>query len=251
MSESDWSYINDKWGHDSDGMPNFMNDSDFYGGRINKPIKKINENWTEKEFYESGVLKSEKKYHLSRIKSSSKYFENGNTEEFTSYSYFEGSNNLKKFETYYENGNKSFQMNNTVSGDYSTFNWWYENGRLEKRLDCFHRLESNYNENGMLTSEGRFSTEDYEDFKKEGKWTFCFTDEENELFLNEYTQYYKNDKREGEFCGYDLHRRLRETGNYKDDEMHGKWLQFDEKLNIVKDYFYKNGKLIVRNPQYE
>jgi len=24
VGDSDWSYINDKWGHDSDGMPNLI-----------------------------------------------------------------------------------------------------------------------------------------------------------------------------------------------------------------------------------
>ena len=254
MSESDWDYINETWGHDSDGMPNFMSSSDFFDDHSQRSKKNLaphDFSRIENEYYEDGGIKIECQFSSSNKRvSSTHFFENGVKNCHINYwqSEYDVIENTTFF---YENGNSSFQMNYTNSGKYSSLYWWHENGKLSTSLECFNKMESNYNENGMKTSEGKFSTEDYESFKKEGKWSFCFTDKDDEHFLNEYTQYYRDDKREGEFCSFDLHGNVREKGYYKDDKMHGKWLQFDKRMMIVKDHFYQGGKLIVKNPQYE
>jgi len=252
MSESDWDFINDHMGGwDSDGMPNFMSNSDFFGDYKEKTPKPKDLSRTAKEYYENGGIKSERQFSSdNKLVSLTEFLESGIKESHINY--WTSEYDVQKSITFFhENGNDSFQINYTNSGEYSSIYWWYENGQLSTSLECFEKMEANFNENGLMTSRGRFSTDDYETFKKEGKWSFCISDKDDKNFLNEYTQYYENNKREGEFCAFDLHGRVREKGFYRDDKMHGKWLQFDERMIIVKDHFYKEGKLIVKNPQYE
>ena len=255
MSESDWSYINDKWGHDSDGMPNFMNDASFYND-YKKPSYKSNAdmggNRTEKEYYENGGLKSEKKYYQHKIVSDIEYFENGNRKQQILFSYSkrpQGAGNIESLRSYYENGNIEYESINLL-GKETGYSIWNENGFIDVEVDLKSKLISNYDDIGVKKSEGQFSLNSNKDTKKEGLWTFWLTVDDDH-FIDHYTQYYENDKREGEFCAFDEHGRIREKGMYRDDKWHGKWQQFDEKMMILKDHFYKEGKLVVKNPQYE
>jgi antitoxin component YwqK of YwqJK toxin-antitoxin module len=258
VSESDWSYINDKWGWDEDGMPNFMNTEAFHEDQrrqFNKSLtqKSVDSNTTEKEFYESGVLKSEKKYYQHKLLNSIEYFENGNRKEYISYSNNKdniSAHRIGSITNYYENGNKKYSASYDLLGNYSLINSWYKNGRLNTKNDFTRHLETNYAENGMKSSEGRFVFAS-EEFKKDGKWTFWLTNPDNEYYQEWYTENYINDKLEGKFYRYDKNSNLREQGNYKDNMMHGKWLQYDENGQIIKDYFYKKDKLIVKNPAYK
>ena len=225
MGDSDWSYINDKWGHDSDGMPNFMNDASFYDSYKKpsyKPSANTGGNRTEKEYYENGELKSEKKYYQHKIVSDIEYF---------------------------ENGNKQCELT-TLHGKERSYSGWHENGLIAVELDFNSKLEINYDEKGMKRSEGHFSSINNNNFLREGVWTFWTIDDFDRcIWLN--TQSFLHDKLEGEACEYDINGRLREKGKYKDDEKHGQWLIYDSNQRIIADHFFKKGKLIVRNPQYE
>ena len=258
MSESDWSYINDKWGHDSDGMPNFMNDASFHDDHKRQPKKPSNDtnsNRTEQEFYESGTLKSEKTYCQNNLISEIKYFQSGNRKEKNTYSYTTNPlesrpSNISSITSYYENGNREYESTR-LFGKESGYSIWWENGLISVKVDFKSKLESNYNDKGMKESEGHFSLDSNKDSKKEGLWIFWFTDDDDERYQNCTTQHFLNGMLEGEQCSYDVLGRLREQGNYRDNEMHGKWLQYDSNEMIIKDHFYKKGKLIVKNPQYE
>jgi len=257
MSESDWDFINDHMGGwDSDGMPNFMNDASFYDDHKRQPKKpSTNSDRTEQEFYENGTLKSEKTYCQNNLISEIKYFESGNRKEKITYSYTTNPlesrlSNISSITSYYLNGNREYEST-SLFGKETGYKVWHENGLIAVKVNLKSKLESNYDEKGIKESEGYFSLDSNKDRKKEGSWIFWFTDADDERYQSCTTQNFLNDNLEGESCSYDVLGRLREHGKYKDNEMHGQWLQYDSNGMIIKDHFYKKGKLIVKNPQYE
>lgn len=149
-------------------------------------------------------------------------------------------NDIKSFMPVFRNewGNIMGKNEVIVDGKTTSINYYYDNSKIEGMGKIENEFPVGpweiYNDYGGLSGKGEFD----KDGKKQGVWLFydkngnLFKKEDNNhgLLTNDYYTYFENEK-------------VHFFAQYKNDTLHGKYQEYNEKGALIEESIYVDGKI--------
>ena len=235
-------YLNDKkdgksWEYDENGT--IITEKEFIKGiltnreRVNRTDKNGLKQGTWKEYFADGKVKIEETYKDNLLDGLYKeYDENGKLMLSLNYENGNIAKNDSTIDTEINYVNKYDSSGNL------TFSGGYKNGipvGIHRYYDKNGNVENSkiYNNKGIVVSEGIITDAG----KKEGDWKDYFDsgklrDEGN----------YKNNQKEGKWKYYFQNGKIEETGAFKNNRYTGEWIWYYDDGNVWRDENYYNGR---------
>ena len=196
-----------------------------------------NNNKTEEEYWENGMLKSTVEYKDElRHGKATYYFKNGSKQK--EYTYVDGKlEGITRQWSYKGTLMSSIEFSNDMMNGKALY--YDDEGKLQEELhyknDSLHGLYRLFYPNGEIQIEG-----EYKNAKFHGKWKYY---DYTTVLVGEA----EFDNGSGIQKAYHLNGKLKRITHYVDNEKQGEEIWYDEEGKIIKKMIYDDGKLLSEN----